>query len=224
MKRRDFLGATAVAVVGSTAGCSALPFVGDDPIEFEASRATVPGSVRDETGYEEHEVVSNVIERTYEVGGQTQNVLVTNWQAKYDKAIEPGGENLPVEERIRAAVFTVLSTPQVSVLGQSFNPVEDMSTRELAEMVGDRFDSIDNLEQVGESAALVAGQETTAGDFTADAELADTDFTVELNLHITEAVEAGDDFLVTVGAYPRRVRDIEEDNVFTMMESVDHEG
>jgi hypothetical protein len=222
--RREMLGVTAAAITGSAAGCSAVPFLGDDPIEFEASRAAIPGSVRDDTGYEEHDVSESVVERTFEAGGETQDIVVTNWQAEYDRAVDPSEAGLPIEERVRAAIFTVLSTPQVSVLGRSFNPVGDRDSAELAEMVQDRYDGVEDVEQVGEDPALVAGRETTAGEFLTQAELTEAGVTVELTLHITEAVEVGEDFLVTVGSYPRRVQDAEEDNVFTMMESVEHQG
>lgn len=222
--RREMLGATAAAIAGSAAGCSAVPFLGSDPIEFEASRATVPGPVRDDTGYEEHDVSESVVERTFEAGGETQDVVVTNWQAEYDRAVDLSEVGLPVEERARAAIFTVLSTPQVSVLDRNFNPVGGMDSAELAEMVQDRYDGVEDVERVGEDGALVAGQETTAGEFLTQAELAEAGVTVELILHVTEAVEVGEDFFVTVGGYPRRVQEAEEDNVFTMMEAVDHQG
>ncbi|PSQ32378.1 hypothetical protein BRD09_03860 [Halobacteriales archaeon SW_10_68_16] len=225
--RRELLGATAAGVTVGAAGCSAIPFLGNEPLEFEATRATVPASTREETGYEEKEVAQDVIERTFEVAGQSQDVVVTNWQAECDKAIDVGDlveQDLPTDESARAAIFTVLSTPQVSVLGRSFNPVEDMDSRELAQQVQDNYDGMEDIEQVGEDGALVAGQETTAGEFSTEAQLAETDRTVELAMHITEAVEVGEDFVVAVGAYPRPVREVERDNVFAMMEAVEHEG
>lgn len=219
--RRDILGGATVALAASTAGCSAIPFLGNEPLEFEATQTTVPASVREDTGYDEQGVTENSIERTVEVGGQSQDVVVTNWQAEYDKAIEVSEvADVPVEQSTRAAIFTVLSTPQVSVLGRSFNPIEDMDSRELADRVGDNFDSVENLEQVGEDGAMVAGQETTAGEFSADAQLSEAPVDIELALHITEAVEVGEDFVVTVGAYPRKVQEVERENVFAMMEAV----
>ncbi len=223
--RRDILGGATVALAAGTAGCSGLPFLGNEPLEFEATQTTVPAPVREETRYEEQGVTENVIERTVEVGGQSQDVVVTNWQAEYDKAIDVSDvADVPVEQSVRAAIFTVLSTPQVSVLGQSFNPVEDMGSRELAGRVEGNFDSVENLERVGEDGALVAGTETTAGEFSADAQLSGAPVQVELALHITEAVEVGEDFVVTVGAYPREVQDVERENVFSMMEGVEQQG
>ncbi len=222
--RRDVLRGTTVALAASAAGCSAIPFLGNQPMEFEATPGTVPASAREDTGYEENGVAENVIERTFEVGGQSQDVIVTNWQAKFDKAIDVSEvADVPVEQSARAASFTVLSTPQVTVLGQNFNPIEGMDSSQLAGRVGDNFESVANLEQVGEDGVLVAGTETTAGEFSADAQLSGAPVDVELGLHITEAVEVGEDFVVTVGAYPRKVQDVERENVFSMMEAVEHQ-
>lgn len=222
--RRDVLGGATVALVASTAGCGAIPFLSGRPLEFEAARATVPASVRERTGYRKKRVTDDTVERTFEVGGQSQDVIVTNWQAEYDKAIDVSQvADVPVEQSARAALFTVLATPQVSVLGRSFNPIRNMDSSELADRVGGNFENAENLEQVGEDGVLVAGTETTAGEFSADAQLSEAPVEVELALHVTEAVEVGEDFLVTVGAYPRKVRDVERENVFSMMEAVERQ-
>ncbi len=222
--RRNFIRVMAASLAAGTAGCSSVPFLGSDQIAFEATRATVSGSARDDTGYQETDVREDVIERTFEAGDQTQDVVVTNWQAEYDKAVDLSEIGVLDGPRARAAVFTALSTPQVSVLERSFNPVGDMSSRALAERVQDRYDGVSGVEQVGEDDTLVAGQETTAGEFRTEAELSEVGASVELALHITEPVKSGDDFLVTVGGYPRRLRATERDSVFRMMEAVDHGG
>lgn len=226
VNRRGFLGGVSAALVASTAGCSAIPFLGNEPLEFEATQTTVPASVREDTGYEEQGVTENEIERSFEVSGQSQKVIVTNWQAEYDKSIsvsQLADADIPGDQSARAAIFTVLSTPQVSVLGRSFNPIKDMDSSELAGRVEGNFESVENLEQVGEDAALVADQETTAGEFSAEAKLSEAPVDIELALHITEAVEVGDDFVVTVGAYPRKIQEAERETVFSMMEAVEQQ-
>lgn len=55
--RQSLLAIGAGAVALSTAGCiDQVPFLGDEPIEFSAVPASVPESVLDETGYDEHEI------------------------------------------------------------------------------------------------------------------------------------------------------------------------
>ncbi|MEF8881733.1 MAG: DUF6517 family protein [Halapricum sp.] len=208
----------------STAGCTdQLPFLGDEPLEFSANPASVPDSVLDKTGYDEHKTEQVVVEETFEATGQTQDVIVTNWEAEYDKAIDLSELSLPGDETVRAAVVTVLTTPQVHVLGQTFNPVADMESEELAEMVQDQYEGLEELEQVGEESVPVAGEPTTVGKFEGQAQLVGEGISIDLTLHITEAVESNDDFIVGVGGYPTRLREQEQSHVFSMLEEIEHD-
>lgn len=223
VSRRAVLGATSLVMATSTAGClQQLPFIGSEPIEFEATPASVPAATLEATGYEESSVDDVVIERSFEVGGQRQDVVVTNWQAEYDKAVDFSTTGLPVEDEARAAVFTALTTPQVNVLGREFNPVAEMDSAELASMIQDRYDGIDSVEQVGEQEHTVAGESTTVGEFETDAELVGNEVTITLTLHIAEAVEVGEDLLVAIGGYPRLLQATERENIFLLMDAVDH--
>lgn len=222
--RRSLLAIGAGTVAVSIAGCTErLPFVGDEPMEFSAEPASIPQSVLDETEYEEHEIEDVRIERTFEAAGQSQDVIVTNWQAEYDKAIDLGELPLPTDEQIRAAVCTVLTTPQVSVLGRTFNPVGDMNSRELAEMVQDRYDGVERLEHAGEETITIAGESTTISEFETEADLVGEGISVDLTLHIAEAVESGDDLIVGVGGYPTQLREQEQPHIFSMLEAVEHD-
>jgi len=223
LTRRDVLGATGLAIASGSAGClDAIPFIGDEPVEFEASAASVPEPTLQEAGYEAQGTEEVVIERTFEAGGESQDVVVTNWQAKYDKSVDSGEISLAVDQQQRAAVFTALTTPQVNVLGQVFNPVAGMDAAELAEMIQERYEGIDELRQVGEETGRVSGQSTTVGEFETEAELKAAGATVDLTLHIAEAVESGEDLIVAVGGYPREVRSQEHDPVFTLMDAIEH--
>lgn len=223
--RRTFLTLGASAAIASTAGCTAsIPFVGDEPMEFDADPASIPQSALDETGYDEHDIKDVEVERTFEAGGRTQDVIVTNWQAEYDKAIDLGGVGIPVDQRLRAAVCTALTTPQVDVLGRTFNPVGDMTSEELAEMVQERYEGIENLEQVDEDTVSITGQSTAVGEFEGEADLVGEGISIDLTLHIAEAVEAGDDLVVGVGGYPTELRSNERPNIFSLLEAIEHNG
>lgn len=193
-----------------------------NPLEFRASRATVPASARENAGYEERAVSESTRQQTVQVGDQSRDVVVTNWRAEYDRAVDLPG--VVGGDRPRAAVFVAFSTPQVSVLGRTFNPVGDIEAPDLAGTVQGRYGGLDGAEQVGENEVVVAGQETTAGEFRAEAALAETGTTVEIALHVTEAVAVNDDFVVTVSSYPRQLRSVEQEPAFAMMSAVDHEG
>ncbi|MFW5919399.1 MAG: DUF6517 family protein [Halanaeroarchaeum sp.] len=208
----------------STAGCiDQLPFLGDEPLEFSASPASIPDPVLEETGYDEQEIEEVVVEETFESTGQTQDVIVTNWQGEYDKAIDLSELPLSSDETVRAAVVTTLSTPQVRVLGRTFNPVADVESAELAEMVQDRYGGVEGLEQVGEESVPVAGESTTVGEFEGQARHVGEGVSIDLTLHIAEAVESGDDFIVGVGGYPTRLRERERSHVFSMLEGIEHD-
>ncbi|MFC6785134.1 DUF6517 family protein [Halobaculum halobium] len=189
---------------------------GSEPAEFSASVASVPDSTLESTGFEEYRVEPMEITREFTVADQTREVVVTNQVAEYDKAAEILGE------RIQASLFVALSTPAVEIAEQTFNPVGELSTRELARRMLSQYDGISNLQSDGEETVTVLGTDTTVGLFTADATVTEG-VTVEIRLHVSEAVRAGGDFVVTVGAYPTRLSG-QADDVRTMMRSVTHDG
>lgn len=211
MNRRQLIAGVGTALTASAAGCLGV-ITGEEPAEFEAEPAGVSQSALDETGYESEGVEKVVIERTVEAAGQTRDVVVTNYQAKYEKTIDLG----PLGEH-RWAVFTALTSPQVNVLGQEFNPIEDMSTKELAQRVQEQYDGIEDIDHQADDEVTIQGETTTQSTFTARATLAGQ--TVDIFLLVTEAVELGDDFVVTVGAYPEQGPD-EEQNLLTLIEAV----
>jgi len=133
--RRGALGLAGVVGLAGLAGCTALDVAtGGEPAEFAAGTATVADDTLSETGYELNEVSDQTVSREFEVAGQTREARVTNTIAEYDKAVEVLGE------RYQAAVFAALTTPQVEVLGQSFNPIDDLSPDERAELIADRYE------------------------------------------------------------------------------------
>ena len=223
MNRRTYLGAIGAVGVTGLAGCtSSIPFVGDETMEFSANVASLPPAALDETGYEEDEIDEVVVEETVEAASQRQDVRLMNWQAEYDKSVDVAEFGLPVDDEVQGAVFTALSTPQVSVLGRTSNPVGDMDSDELAEMVQDRFDGMDELERVGEDTVSIRGESTAVGEFDTEAELRDGGHVIDVTLHIAEAVESGEDLIVGVGGYPTAMRQDERDHVMALLRSIEH--
>lgn len=213
--RRTYLagaGAAATAVAGLS-GC--LDFITGGAAEFEASPSRVPQSVLNETGYERDGVSDQEVERTFEAGGESRDVIVTNKLAEHSKSVSVSEVGLDDAD---AAIFTSLTTPQVDVLGQDFNPVEDMSAKEIAAMVQEEYELVADPREQGEQSVTINGEETTMTKFRAEAQFDGSP--VELVLHITEAVELGSDFVVTVGGYPRLLPG-EEENVVQLAESVE---
>lgn len=212
VSRREYLTAAGgLTATATLSGC--LDLITGGTTEFEASPSRVNEDALDETGYEFRNLEELVIEREFEAGGESEEVIVTNLLAEHEKTL--GLEELADQE---VAIFTSLTTPQVGVLGREFNPVADMSTAELAEMVQEQYDEIENLEHQEDSDVTIHGETTTQSRFTADA-LAEGS-PVDLILHISEAVEMEDDFVVAIGAYPDVVLD-EEENILTLMEAIE---
>ncbi|WP_277553350.1 DUF6517 family protein [Halobaculum limi] len=218
-RRREFLrsatGALALGGLTATSGCLSA-ITGSGALEFSASVASVPDSTLESTGFQEYRVEPLPVTREFTVAGETREVKVTNQLAQYDKAAELAGE------RLRAAMFVVLSTPAVEIAGQTLNPVGELSTRELARRMLTRYDGISNLQSDGEETVQVLGTDTTVGLFTADATISEG-VTTTVRLHVSEAVQAGGDFVVTIGAYPTLLSG-QADDVRTMMGAVTHDG
>ncbi len=207
MNRRTVLAGLGAAGFAGLSGC--LGLVGLD--EHESSPAGVEAAAREETGYEQTGIEPLSVKR--EVGPTNETVTVTNYMTTHEKAVDMG----PLG-RQRGAIFNVLTTPQVSILGRELNPIEEMSTQELVELVRQNYDGIGNIEHQDDTDITVLGQSTTQSRFTADAEFDGQD--VPVNVHITEAVDANEDLLVTIGVYPEYVQQLEESNVMSLTEAV----
>lgn len=210
--RRTFTASAGMGVLTGLAGCLDI-ITGDGPVEFTASPSRVAQSALDETGYESSGTEEMVIEREFEAGGQTREVVVTNVQASYEKTISMG----PLGEQ-EGAIFTSLTTPQVTVLGREFNPVAEMTTEELAEMVQENYDDIRNLEHQEDADVTINEETTTQSKFLAEGSIGGG--AVDIYLHISEAVEMGEDLIVTVGGYPDLTPD-EEAHILSLMQAVE---
>ncbi|MFC6716452.1 DUF6517 family protein [Natrialbaceae archaeon GCM10025810] len=213
MHRRTVLAGVGSIGLAGVAGC--LGAAGLD--EHEATPAGVDPDVREETGYEQIGVEELAVDEEVGPSFYSEEVTAINYLTEHEKTVDMG----PLGEQ-RGAVFVVLTTPQVSIAGEEFNPVEEMSTEELVELVESNYDEIGNIEHEEDGDVTILEQETTQSRFTADAEFDGQD--VEVYLHVTEAVETDEDLLVTIGVYPTQARSEEEENVIALMEGVVEEA
>lgn len=211
--RRTFI-AAGITTIGASALSGCVGFIsGEDALEFSADPLRVPETILAETGYEIVDEEEITLERTFEVAGRSRQAVITNHLTAHEKTIDLGAlGSLP------AASFALLATPSASVLGQEFNPVGEMTAEELAEMTLDRYEAIDNLAHVRDDEIEINGAETVLGTFTADASIAGQ--TIELAVHVTEAVDIAGDLGILVGSYPALIPD-EEAHIRTMMRAVE---
>ncbi|QFU83254.1 DUF6517 family protein [Natronorubrum aibiense] len=209
MKRRTVLGGLGSVGLATLSGC--LGAIGMD--EHESSPAGVEASVRSETGYDQTGVEPVVIEETVSAGPVSETITVTNYLTEHEKAVDMG-----LLGRQRGAVFMVLTTPQIGVAGRNFNPVEEMDAQELVELVENNYDAIGSITPEEDDEITILEQSTTRSRFSAEATFNGQD--LDVDLHVSEAIEAGDDLLVTIGVYPQRVRSMEESNILDLMRNV----
>jgi hypothetical protein len=197
----------------ATAGCGFI--LGNESLAFEADPATVSDSALDETGYEEQSVEPYTIEETFSAVGQERTVEVTNHLAKYERAVDLG----PLG-RQRAAVFTVLASPNVEIAGESFNPIDDWSTRKILDQFDSQYEGLSVGSQAGSSTATLLGAERAVERYEGTASLSGQE--VEVYVEITgDAIADGGDFVVPVAVYPQRL-DGEQETVRTLLNGVEH--
>jgi hypothetical protein len=203
----------AVAAVATTAGCGFI--LGTDALTATASQATVPDAVQAETGYDRENVSEVTVEQTPSVAGQERTVRATNYVATYEKTVSVAG----LAER-RAAVFAALSTPAFEIADQTFNPVEDMTTRELLGQARSQYEGISVGDRVGSRNVTMLGETVRVDKYEGTATIAGTE--VDVYLHVTTPVEDGSDFVVGFAIHPQRLE--ETDAVDRLLGSVEHGG
>jgi hypothetical protein len=215
-QRRRVLSVSGVALTGGLAGC--LGFVtGNEVLDVSASPGSVSQSALDSTGYGENTVEEAAIEETFEVADQSRTVRLTNWHSQYDRAVD-----IELVERFQGAAFSVLSTPKFEIAGRSINPIDRWDTDRIAEMVQDRYEGLEDLQSVGEYSTSMLGAEPTITEYEGSAEIANSGVTIDLRLHVSEAVDHGEDFVLAIGVYPDALPE-EEESVQTLFEGVEHE-
>ena len=212
-KQRRTVAALALAALLLTSGCIGF-LVGSEPAEFSASKATASDAALSETGYEEQSVKDATVNESFSVGGQERRVKVTNWAAQYRRSASIG----PLAEQ-DLAVFAVFSTPKVDVLGQTFNPVGRLSNEELVKQVQSRYSSLNDIRRVGSSNVTMLGTETEVPKFAATTTV--NGMQVDVYVHLVKVEHEGD-YVVALAVYPQKL-DGEDERVFTLIESVQHE-
>ncbi|MFB6068425.1 MAG: DUF6517 family protein [Halobacterium sp.] len=209
MDRRTAVAVALVALV-ATSGC--LGFL-SGPVTFSASKATVSDSALQETGYEEAKVTSSELTKTFSVAGQSKNVTVTNWIAMYERTVD-----VPVLGQQRAAVFGAFASPQVKVLGQTFNPIKDYSAKELASLAQQQYSGLSVGQAVSTRNMTVLNQSTTVTKFEGQASISGQN--VDVYVHVTKVKHDGD-FVVAVAIYPQRL-DGEQQKVDRLLTGLQH--
>ncbi|WP_049889052.1 DUF6517 family protein [Natronolimnohabitans innermongolicus] len=219
MNRRSFVAAAAVGAIGASAGC--LSDILDDVTTFEASPIRVSEAAADEAGYEYQGTTERVEEREF----AGESVEATNYISEYTRTID-----LPLDlDEPDAGVFALVSTPDVSVAGETFNPVGDMSEAELAEYVQGQYDELDLERNVGGRAIDsddIEGLNTTVSLSTYEGTATlQGEVDVDIRLDVAQP-DHDDDHLVIMAVYPDvddlPIEDDETDRVDTLVAGIEH--
>ncbi|PSQ31746.1 hypothetical protein BRD16_02210 [Halobacteriales archaeon SW_6_65_46] len=209
MNTRRIMAVVAVVALVTLSGCGFI--LGSDSLDFPAEPVAVDDSTQSDTGYEQTRRTSLNVDRSFSAAGQTRNVSVTNYIAEYGRSADA------VFSDQQVARVTVLSSPKVEVLGESFNPLGDLSDRELAQRFQKQYDSLDNLQFQSNRTTTVHEEEQTVSKFTAQADMGGT--SVDVYVHLSK-FEVGDDYVVAVAIHPQQID--EEPNVDEMFAGIVH--
>ena len=209
MNTRRIMAVVAVVALVTLSGCGFI--LGNEALEFSAEPVAVDDSAQSDTGYEETRRTSLNVDRSFSAAGQSRNVSVTNYVSEYGRSADA------VFSDQQVARVTVLSSPKVEVLGESFNPLGDLSDKELAQRFQEQYDSLDNLQFQSNRTTTVHEEEQTVSKFTAQADMSGT--SVDVYVHLSK-FEVGDDYVVAVAVHPQQVE--EEPNVDAMFAGIVH--
>lgn len=203
----------ALAILGlvslvTLSGCALLT---GDTLEFSATQATVSDSATAEAGYDEVSVESRNVNRTFTVADQEREVLVTNWVATYERDLVVGTTPAP-------GTVAILSTPEISIAGQTLNPIGSLSDRQLADRLLQEEEAISNVSREGTRTATVLGTETEVAVFqgTVEYEGQSTDVTIHL-----ARVNHDEDYVVALGLHPAAMN-ADQAGIDTMFAGIEH--
>jgi hypothetical protein len=202
--RRAVLGALG-GLTAALAGCPLL----NEPSSQAAEPAAVGDSALDGTGFELKETTDEVLEQTVEAGGESTDLSLTNWVTRYTRP-------LPRVEA-DAVRFTLLTTPSVSLAGQSVNPLQQLDEAALVEEMVSRQQTapVENVEPTGQRTVTVLETEVTFTEFDAET----TKNQVALRLYLGDLAHDGD-VIVVFGLHPQLVEEAE--TMYTLAGGVDH--
>ena len=210
---RRQLAAALLVVLLVSSGCIGF-LTGSSALTFEADDVRVSEQALSDTGYEESRDTTQEITRTFTAAGESRNVTVTNHVAEYQRSVSLLGTSQPY------ARATVISSPEVEVAGQTFNPLADLSNRDLAQQLQSEYETVQNVRFEENRTVTVLGDEVTVSKFSAEA-TTEGGQSVDVYVHVTKTRD-GDDFVVGVAVYPQALDD-EQESVDTLLAGIQHE-
>ena len=219
MNRRLFVGAIAAGGLGASAGClERLESYVADATSFSASPAVVAEAAAEETGYE-YRGTAETVERESVAG---EPIAATNYVSEYTRTID--AQLGALDGETETGVFGAIATPQVSVAGEDFNPVGDMTHAEIAERVQDRYDELEiDDEPIGRRSVDALEGSIAVDTFEGNATFQGYE-DVDVYVDVSQP-DHGGDHLVLVAVYPDEGafdRESEAERIDTALEGLEH--
>lgn len=209
MDRRT-LAVLGLVTLVTLSGCALLS---SDTLEFSASKATVSDSATADAGYEEVSVEPRTVNRSFTVADQERDVRVTNWVATYERGLTEGTTPAP-------GTVAVLATPEISIAGQTLNPIGSVTNRDLLDRLLQQQAAISDVNRVETRTEAVLGTETEVVTFEGTIESEGQQ--VAVTIHLTR-VNHGSDYVVAVALHPAAMSP-DEAGVDTMFAGIEHEA
>ncbi|WP_207588809.1 DUF6517 family protein [Halomontanus rarus] len=209
MHRRRLLASVATVGIAASAGC--VSDILGSLTSYSATPAAVSDAAIEETGYEHQSTEEEVEEE--EVAGET--VEVTNYISRYSRLVE-----IPFIGELEAGIFATITTPQVSIAGESRNPVGEMTNREIIELVQEQYEELSIDDSIDNRSVETLGTTTTVETFEGRARVRDSE--VDVFVDVSRFAHA-DDHVIVGGVYPEQLSD-EGERITTLIEGLEHEN
>lgn len=209
--RSTVLGTMLVLLV-ATSGCLGV-ITGSEPLVLSADDAGVTDATLESTDFELEESQTEWVNRTVEQAGQEREIRVRNHVTFYERPVEVGADGPTF------GFFAVISTPEASVAGQSFNPLGRMSHQELVEQFAGESADVRDIEREDSRELTVLGEEAEIVRFSGVVE--ESGVEVPVYIEVTRVVD-DDDYVLALGLYPQEATDEVRPEVTTLFEGIEH--
>lgn len=213
MKRQLTL-ALALLTLLAIGGCVGL--VLGDGVEMDGEPAGVSDDALAESDYQFAEYRTLYLNETIDVAGQERHVNATNHAMVYNRTT-----NLDQFDQDTGG-FVVLSTPDVSIGGQSVNPAARMSNGELVEQFQGDLESevgeLGELRKVSERTEPVLGYASTVSTFETTTTVDGREVT--LYVHVTK-VKHENDLVAAIGVHPEALQQ-QAPEIHALMRGIEH--
>lgn len=201
-----------VVLLVLTAGCLGV-LTGSEPFVATASEVAVSDAALSDTDFEAGETRTAWLNETVEAAGQERDVRIRNYVATYQLPFSVGTDG-----SVQFGLFSVFSTPKVSVAGQGLNPIGRMPHRQLVEQVAGESGEVRDVQEEGTRELTVLGSTAEVTRFSAIAQRSGQEFPVYIEV---TRVEDGEDYVIGVGVYPQESTDVGP-QVETLFTGIEH--